>query len=167
MIGTEVVLKPDMPSPLNSEILDTTDSNCQHHKSFLAERNSLPAWRLSLRNSSPMIWLENKKLWSLFKSNKFSQEKLQILFDSSLWHFREYYRKFIRNLEFWGWNFQNSVILKILGFRFSGFRDPKLLNFSGLRGHKSCTQGCQTVKNFGGASSKGWAESVIWPLWLE
>merc|ERR1712008_207350 len=43
MIGTEVVLKPDMPSPLNSEILDTTDSNCQHLKSFLVEKNSLPA----------------------------------------------------------------------------------------------------------------------------
>merc|ERR1711935_266409 len=43
MIGTEVVLKPDMPSPLNSEILDTTDSNCPQTKSFQAERNFLPA----------------------------------------------------------------------------------------------------------------------------
>merc|ERR550534_3392356 len=56
MIGTEAVLVPDMPSPLNAEILDTTDSYCQQTKSFLVEKNSLPALRLSLRNSLPMIW---------------------------------------------------------------------------------------------------------------
>merc|ERR1712029_675071 len=41
MIGTEEVLVPDMPSPLNAEILDTMDSFYHPNKLFPVERSSL------------------------------------------------------------------------------------------------------------------------------